>query len=248
MKKFPLIFILLGLLLLYSCKSKEDKAKDIVDNFIKQINDKKIKIEDIDFTKVSDDYKELFLRINDFYYSENRVLSLESDSDSSIIVKSMGTNINSLGQPDKICQEFTLKKRKNGDWEITNSYNVLALFLDFEIVDHQWEFYWDKQKTNILKELQEKLELKVLVPGYREYFSEYVKGKLKLINNSDYDIKGVNILIEHYDSEGKSVNTDNASVYDIIRKHGYREFDWLTGDCSKCTKQEFKINFIRESD
>jgi hypothetical protein len=88
--------------------------------------------------------------------------------------------------------------------------------------------------------------LKVLVPGHRGYFSESKEGKLKLINNSDFDLEGIKILIEHFDNEGNSVNTSNDYVSGIIRKHGYREFSWYTPECSKCEKQEFSINLLEK--
>jgi hypothetical protein len=74
-----------------------------------------------------------------------------------------------------------------------------------------------------------------------------MEGKLRIINNSDYDIQWIKILIEHFDSQGKSVNTDYKYVSDIVRKNGYREFEWLTTDCDKCVRQEFKINFVKEN-
>ena len=144
-------------------------------------------------------------------------------------------------------QEF-LVKEVNNNWRIVDSYNVLADFLDFDVVDKKWGFYWDKEKHDVLMDLQKKLVLKTVIPGHCGFFDCSIReGKLKLINNSDYDIKGVKILIEHYDKKGKSVNTDDESVYDIVRKHGSREVEWYTSECSSCAKQEFKINFIRES-
>jgi len=246
MKKFTLILLSLGLTFLYSCKSKEDTVKDIVERFMKQINDEKIQKKDLDFSSVTPHYMDIFLA-NSYYTAQTWTLVSEVESDTSMVVKSTGKTFNSAGTPTDIHQEFHLKKI-NGEWKITNSLNLLALFLDFEIVDQDWDFFWDYEKCDILKQLQDKVKLEILVPGHCGYFScENREGKLKLINNSDYDIKGVRILIEHYDSQGNSVNTDNTSVYDIIRKQGYREFDWYTSDCSKCKKQEFKINFIRES-
>lgn len=213
---------------------------------MKQINDEKVKKKDIDFSAVSSKYKDLFLE-STYFTSQTWTLVAEPESDTAIVVKSTGKTFNSFGQPVENHQEFVVKMRE-GSWKITNSYNVLAQFLDFDIVDQEWEFYWDGQKHDILLQLQDQLKLEILVPGHCGYFScENREGKLKLVNNSDYDIKGVKILIEHYDKEGNSVNTDNTSVYDIIRKHGYREFDWYTSDCSKCATQKFKINFIRES-
>lgn len=246
MKNSLVILLLIGLTSLYSCKSKEDTAKDIVENFMKQINDDKAQKATIDYSNVSNEYKALFIE-SAYYTSQTWTLVAEAESDTAIVVKSTGKTFNGSGAPVENHQEFGLKKR-NGEWKITNSYKVLEEYLDFEVVDNQWDFYWDREKHKILQELKEKLKLKILVPAHSGYFSyETRQGKLKLINDSDYDIKGVKILIEHFDSKGNSVNTDQTSVWDIIRKHGYREFDWYTSDCSQCARQEFKINFITES-
>jgi hypothetical protein len=242
MKKFIHILFFAGLTLLYSCKSKEDKAKDVVNEFLTQINDQ---------TKTLN--KELmtekfatFFKGKSYYTAEKWELTIKPENDSSIVVESKGQTHNGLGQPTELLQAFSLTN-KYGGWKIYNSFKLTADELDFEIVDTQWDFYWDRDKEDILKQLQDNLKLEILQPGYSSYFGDSKKGNLKLVNNSDYDIKGVNILIEHFDSKGNSVNTDHTSVYDIIRKHGYREFDWYTSDCSKCVKQTFKINFIRES-
>ena len=226
---------------LYSCKSREGKVEDVVKKFLTEIND--------DTKTLSQDLMTenfaVFFKGKRYYTSQDWILTVKPENDSTIIVESKGKTHNGFGQPTELLQGFVLTN-KYGKWQIYNSYNLVAEFLDFEVVDTQWNFYWDRDKDDILEELQEKLELKVLVQGYRSYYSSYAKGKLRITNNSNYDIKGVKILIEHFDSQGKSVNTDNAYVWDIIRKNGYREFEWLTGDCDKCERQEFKINFIRE--
>ena len=242
MKKTGLIILTIGLTFFYSCKSKEDKVKDIVNEFLTQINDQtKTPNKELITEKFAEFFKD-----KSYYTAEKWDLTVKPDNDSSIIVESKGHTHNGLGQPMELLQGFSLTN-KYGGWKIYNSYNLTADELDFQVVDTQWEFYWDRDKADILKDLQEKVELKILVPGYSSYYSDAKKGQLKIINNSDYDIQRVKILIEHFDSEGLSVNTSHTYVSDIIRKHGYREFDWYTGDCSKCVKQEFKINFIKES-
>ncbi len=234
--------ILVGMTFLYSCKSKEDKAKDVVNEFLTQINDQ---TKTLNNDLMTEKYASFF-KDKSFYTSEKWELTVKPENDSVLIVEAKGNTHNGFGQPTEILQAFSLTN-KFGGWKIFNSYKLTVDELDFEIVDTQWDFYWDITKYDILKQLYDNLELKEIVPAYSSYFSDSKQGKLKLINNSDYDIKGVNILIEHFDSQGNSVNTDHTSVYDIIRKHGYREFDWFTNDCSKCVKQTFKINFIRES-
>ncbi len=55
------ISIVVSIVLLCSCKSNEDKAKDAVDRFMNQINKEKQHKKDVDFSYASDDYKQLFL-------------------------------------------------------------------------------------------------------------------------------------------------------------------------------------------
>jgi len=62
--------------------------------------------------------------------------------------------------------------------------------------------------------------------------------------SADPLIRNIEVLIEHFDKDGISVNTDSKTIYDIIRSKGYREFEWYTSDCSKCNSQTFKIKFV----
>jgi hypothetical protein len=237
---YTIIFV--GLTFLYSCKSKEDTVKNVVNEFLTQINDQ---TKTLNKDLMTEKYA-AFFKDKSYYTAEKWELTVKPENDSVITVEAKGHTHNGFGQPTELLQGFSLTN-KFGGWKIFNSYKLTADELDFEIVDTQWDFYWDRDKDDILKQLQDNLELKEIVPAYGSYYSDSKQGKLKLINNSDFDIKNVKILIEHFDSQGNSVNTDHTGVYDIIRKHGYREFDWYTSDCSKCMKQTFKINFIRES-
>ena len=244
MNKYILILISLGLIFLYSCKSKEDKAKEIVNNFMKQISDKNTKKENVNFNDLSDDYKKLFIH-NYYFPSNDWTLTAEPESDTSIIVSATGKTFNGFGWPRELHQEFAVKKR-NGEWKITNSFNVLDQFINFFIVDKRWEFYWDKEKHDILEDLKKNLKIEVLVKGYSEYNSEYAKGRVKVINDSDYDINSVKILMEHFDNDGNSINTDDFIIH-AIKKHSYTEYDWIIDNCSKCVRQEFKILLTKET-
>lgn len=242
MKKITLILAFTGMIFLNSCKNREDKVKEVVNEFLTEINDN---TKTPNNNLMTENYAKFF-KGKSYYLSQNWELTVKPENDSTIIVEAKGKTHNGFGQPVENLQGFVLTN-KYGGWKIYNSFKLVADEIDFEVVDTQWDFYWDRDKDKILKQLQAKLELKVLVPGYGNYYTDSKKGNLKLINNSDYDIKGVNILIEHFDNQGKSVNTDHTYVSDIVRKHGYREFDWFTSDCAKCATQEFKINFIKES-
>lgn len=242
MKKIAIILLSIGLTFLYSCKSREDKVKDVVNEFLIEINDQTKKLN----KELMTENFASFFKGKSYYLSQNWELTVKPDNDSTILVEAKSKTHNGFGQPIEILQGFYLTN-KFGDWKIFDSYKLVADKLDFEVVDTQWDFYWDRDKDAIFKELQEKVKLEVIVPGYGSYYSDSRKGKLKLINNSDYDIQSVKILIEHFDNDGNSVNTDKEYVSNIIRKQGYREFDWYTSDCAKCYKQEFKINFVKES-
>lgn len=242
MKRLPTILILIGISLLYSCKNREDIVKSVADEFLTEINDNSKTLNNELMTKNFAD----FFSDKSYYTSQNWELTVKPDNDSTILVEARSQTHNSDGKPIEILQGLYLTNTFGG-WKIFNSFNLVEDKLDFKIVDPNWEFTWDREKADILTHLQKNIELKVLVSGYGSYYSDYVKGKLKIINNSDLDVKAIKVLIEHFDSEGNSVNTDNEYVWEIIRKKGYREFAWQTGDCGKCYRQEYAISFIRES-
>ena len=128
-----------------------------------------------------------------------------------------------------------------------DSYNFFNPTLAFEVLDNRLNSKWDIKKNNHIKKLQDSLQLLVLVPGNDSYSKDSKIGKIRLNNNSDFDLKGLKVLIEHYDNNSTSVNTQIYYVSDIVRKHSYREFEWRTYDCSQCYRQEFKINFYQEN-
>jgi hypothetical protein len=236
-------FIVLGFLVLslFSCKNKEKRVLEIVDKVLTQINDKKEG--NLDTTVFSSDYYKIF-KSNPIYSTNDWSLKFKKQNDSIFIVEANGKTHNGFGMEIKNHQEFKLVIR-DGKFKIIDSYNLIALFLNMEIVEKEWTFFWDKQKEDIINELEQNLKLEVLKKGFHKY-TDASSGELRLINNSKYDISNVEILIEHYDNEGKSVNTDTESVSEIIRANGYREFDWYTSNCRSCETQKFKIKFRRE--
>lgn len=236
-------FIIIGIVSLsfMSCQDNSEKAIEIVDKVLTQINDK---IEgNLDTTVFEPEYFDLF-KTSFIYFTNDWELKLKQQNDSIFIVESNGKTHNAFGMELKNHQEFKLAKR-DGKLQIIDTYNLIGLFLNMKVVDKEWDFYWDKQKEDIVKDLEGKLELEVVTKGHKKYSSSVV-GDLKLINNSDYDISNVEILIEHFDSDGKSVNTDTEYLSEVIRANGYREFDWYTSDCKSCSKQQFSIKFKRE--
>ena len=224
-----------------SCKDNSENAIEIVNKVLTQINDR---VEgNYDTTLFSQEYCKFFIRSLK-YGSNDWVLNLKQQSDSIFIVESNGKTHNAFGMELKNHQEFKLANR-NGELKIIDTYNLIASFLNMKVVDKEWDFYWDRQKDDIVKELEKELVLVVVKKGYKKY-SDASAGDLKLVNNSNYDISNVVILIEHFDNSGKSVNTDSKYVSEIVRARGYREFDWITFDCKSCNNQKFKIKFRRE--
>lgn len=240
MKKFLLLFVFISVL--SACKSDEDKCIAVVDEFLTTIHDR---TKTFNNDLVTEDYGK-FMSDKSYYSSKDWDLSAKQEDDTTMVVMSKTNTYNSFGRPTELIQKFALTDRYGG-WKIEETYNLIAAELDFDIVDTRWEFFWDRQKEVILEHLQENLHLEVITPGYGNQWSSSVRGNLRLVNDSELDIKWIKILIEHFDRNGVSVNTDRVYVRDYVRKGGYREFEWVTLDCANCTRQTYKINFIKES-
>lgn len=240
MRKF--LFCICVSFVLLGCKTKEDKSIAVVDEFLTEINDPLKKLNN---KLMTDRFGEEFQH-RSYYTSKKWNLVSNIENDSIIVVSSQGQTFNGYGRPVEIVQRFALTN-KYGKWQICDSYNLMNCdVLDFKIVNVDWNFFWDRKKIDILKHLQKNLILKVVVPGHHTS-SDRVEGRLKLVNNSDFDVTDITILIEHFDKNGRSVNTSHETIYDYIRKGGYREFKWHSYDCANSYKQTFKINFIREN-
>lgn len=239
---FYLFVTIIGISMLNSCSNKSDNPKNVVESFLKSVNDKTKKY---DKDLVTEKFNKFFVG-KSIYLSQNWEFTEKSIDDTTTAVEARGKTSNGFGQPVEIVQGFYLTNT-HGGWKIFNSFKLVVDDLDFKVVDKQWNFYTDMDKDYVLQQLQEKLELKVLTTASQGYSSGSLGGKLIINNNSDFDIRNVNILIEHFDFQGKSVNTDHTFVSEIIRKHASRELNWYTMNCGECEKQKFKINFIRES-
>lgn len=238
MMKF--LFVIVASVILHGCNNVENKSIAIVKEFLKDVN---TPTRQINKELLTDAFWE-DMNSGRIYTSDNWKFTSAAQNDSIVMVSAQGQTVNGFGRPIEIEQKFGLTN-KYGKWQIFESYNFIVCDdLDFKIVDTDWWFYWDRQKIKILKHLQDNLKLEVVTLGYHVYNG--VKGRLRLVNNSDYDITDIKILIEHFDSAGRSINTDHEIISDYIRKGGYREFDWYTRDCAKSYRQTFKINFLQE--
>ena len=242
MRKRNFILVCIGIILFTSCKSNEEKAMAVVNEFLIGINDP---TKNVNSNLMTENFFN-FIKDKPIYSANKWELSVKAQSDTVFIVESTGNTYNKFGTPINIVQGFSLTNEFGG-WKIFDTYNLAVDNINFKVVDDKWGFYWDREKYEILNEIKEKVELEIIADGYGSYYSDFVRGNLRVINNSEFDIKGVEILIEHFDKEGKSVNTDYANIWDVIRKNGYREFEWFTNDCHKCYSQKFKILFEKES-
>ena len=245
MKNTLLLFMVLAITLLYSCKNNEDKAVELVTRFLNETSNENFKRNKMDYSMLTSEYKHVF-DSSGYYPIKNQKISAQAETDSTMLVKSIGDATNALGETIIDQQDFLLKKR-NGDWKIDNSNNFLVDYSNFKIDDKEFNNMWDKEQAEVLYHIQENVKLEVIQSAEGSSFSESREGMLKLINNSDYDIRKVRIIIEHFDIQGKSVNTDEEIIMNVVRKHGYRDFDWYSGDCLNCYSQVFKIIFIDEN-
>lgn len=257
MKLKHLYILALLAVTLNSCQSPEDKAIKVVENFFNEVYNNgadkyngslKQSRAALNYSFVTPELEAIiknnFMNIPE---KETYKLTAEKKADDKVIVTCIGKSRGLFGNEVENNNQFVVTKI-NGEWKISDTYHVIGFNITFEVEDTQWGTYWDLKKAGILKEVMDNLKLVVINAGYRSYyFSDVLKGDLRLVNNSNYDLKGVEILIEHFDKNGVSVNTDSKTVYDIIRAKGYREFDWLTSDCSKCATQKFTIKFVEET-
>ena len=240
MRKLSLLILICYTVI--SCEKPENKVIKIVNEFLTQVNDQ---TKSVNEELLSDDFKKFFAGKN-YYVSKDWKLTVETITETKLVVEARSDTHNAMGRPVEILQAFTLTS-KYGGWLISDSYNFIVDNLAFRVADVEWDYSWDRTKYKVMEELKENLTLEVVTPGHAPYYTnDFRKGKLKLVNNSDYDLEGVRILIEHFDRSGNSVNTDYTWAGGIIRKHGYREFEWLTTDCTKCYRQTYKIYFERE--
>lgn len=254
MKKL-VILNLIFLSLLSACTSPEKNAIEIIENFYNEVYENgadkydgslKKSREVLDYSYVTEEMEQLIK--NNFMYlpeKETYQLTAEKKSEDTLVVTSIGKAPGRFGDMVEIRNQFVVSK-ENDNWKISNSYNLIGYYLNFSIEDTQWNTYWDIKKSNVLAEVMDNIELEIITNGRKGYGTS-MKGNLRLVNNSNYDVKNIEILIEHFDKNGISVNTDSEYVLETIRSKGYREFDWYTSDCASCETQEFKIKFVLET-
>lgn len=256
MKRYLILSSFFLTIALNSCQNPGKKAIEIVDHFYNEVyangadnygGSLKKSREVLDYSGVSTAMEKL-IRNNFLGIPEKGTyrLTTEQKSDNNVIVTSIGKAPGLFGIVVETRNQFSVTKI-SGQWKIDDSFGLIGLFLNFSIEDTQWNTYWDIKKSKILKEVMDSLKLEIVKAGSKNYYGDAMEGNLRIVNSSSYDLKDLEILIEHFDRNGKSVNTDDKFVFDIIRSKGYREFDWYTSDCENCYSQKFQIKFVRET-
>lgn len=254
MKRLIIINLVL-ISLLNSCTTSENNAIEIVTNFYNEVYENgadkycgslKKSREVLNYSYVTEEMKNL-IKNNFLYIPEKGTyeVTAEKKSEDTVIVTSIGKGNGIFGNIIEVRNQFVIAK-VSGNWKISDSYNLIGYYLNFSVEDTQWQSYWDIKKSNILTEVINSLNLEIITTGEKAYKTS-MRGDLRLVNKSKYDIKNIEILIEHFDKDGVSVNTDNVYVNSVIRSDGYREFDWYTTDCASCITQTFKIKFVLET-
>ncbi|WP_165872270.1 hypothetical protein [uncultured Tenacibaculum sp.] len=161
------------------------------------------------------------------------------------MLTSIGKVKNILGFDIEIKRKFLIKKIDKRK-KIVNSQDLISFNLNFKVEHKKWDYLWDLQKNEIINDITKNLKLEVVSSDKEPLSNNLQEGKLKIVNNSDYDVKNIEIVIDHFDADGISVNTDVRVIKDIIRSKGYREFNWSSYDCSKCVSQKYKVNFFED--
>jgi len=246
MKK--LIFFIF-LFILSGCSNPIEDSKDVVNSFLISVNSSKA----IDESIVTDEYMKL-LGDRKYYVIDNWLLEVDESQnfhdisipEPSFVVTAKGVSKNGFGMDLSVTQLFNTII-DDGKIRIINSKDFIAFDdLAFTIKDPAWENYWDSDKLEIIEFVKNNIKLSIIKEAYFEKYSDStIHGRLKIENNSSYEISDIAIEIDHYDDEDKSVNSETEYVYDSIKPKGYREFDWITLDCNKCKRQEYEIKFVK---
>lgn len=136
--------------ILHEANNEHEQVCSVVNEFLIQINDKTKTVDKSILHHQFDSIRQSF----PIYTSSEWELRASKENDSTYVVESIGNTFDGKGRPRKITQNFAVVRKKEG-WEIFNSYNFMALNLDFKIVDTDWDFYWDMNKYSRLKNLKD---------------------------------------------------------------------------------------------
>jgi hypothetical protein len=235
----------------YQNPSQEDKYADddlnkaviIANIFMRSVYESSVeKVDSLltgDYAEIQRNYKNrLSRKVNpDFNFEAKRI------DGEKIIVDAIGQSQSVLGSASFL-QKIILKKI-NDNWKIDDSYNLIHVTPNFSIEGIRNAF--DSEKIQIIKDVEKNMSFEILQSGQkRKYSDDVIAGKLRIYNNTEYDIKSLDLTIEHFDYSGSSVNTDNITVYEVIKSKGYKDEDWSTFDCGNCVRQEIKFDLYKK--
>jgi hypothetical protein len=241
MKKLLLPTLLLIAHLCFSSSVEED-LKMKVEKFLIELNSDTLKLDTAVFAPK---YYSLFKKRNHREITK-WTLTFKNVSDSNnVIIVSYKRYNQYYGEMNSECG-FVFFKIKD-QWLITDSYDFLIEEkINFKIEGEKVKGLWDRYKTEEITSITQLLKLEVIEePIPYEIDKNSIKGKLKLTNNSKYDISEITILIEHFDKNGKSSSTSKKYLFDTIKSGGYKIFDWSTFDCYNCNTRKYKILFYK---
>lgn len=248
MKNYFHKYLFILLYVLSSCSKPTDEAIKLVELFFNEnyINDKiygehdesiKKSLKNVDFSYLSPEMEKL---VRNHYLSLPDIgtykLSAEKKSKTSVIVTSIGKTNGFIGNVN-LRHQFLISKI-NGEWRIADSYNLISFSILVKSDD--WNTLWDVEKSIIHSEVIENLKLEIITHGYNSV-QDFRHGKLRIVNNSNYEIDNLMIQIEHFDINEISVRNNKTYVSDVIRKNSYREVEWISDDCNKCYREKFTI-------
>jgi hypothetical protein len=233
-----IFYILFFSLTIISCEQNSSEAENIVNKLLVDMNSL-----DNPFSKstVSQNF-DLLLNKVPTASTEKWKLSSEKRENGNIIVTSSSRSTNVMGIERDMLQKFEVKNNK-----IINSEYFFVPQYDFEIVLNDWDTMWDLEKIKAYENVEENVKITSRSPAIRSYANS-LEGNFKIENNSNYDIKNLNIMIEHFQRDGTQIKTDNSSITGILRKNGKQKVIWFTTNCESCDKFKLKIIFKNKNE
>lgn len=233
------IFYILFLSLTFvSCEQSTSEAENIVDKLLVDMNSL-----DNQFSKstVSEEFALLLNKIPTAH-TEKWKLTSEKRENGNVIVTSTSRSTNLMGIETDMIQKFEVKDNK-----IINSDFFFLPEYAFEIVLNDWDTMWDLEKIKAFKNVEENVKIISKSSANKSYLNS-LEGDFKIENNSNYDIRDLEIMIEHFENDGTQIKTHNSSIAGILRKNGKQKVKWFTTNCESCDEFKLKIIFKTENE
>jgi hypothetical protein len=237
--KLVVTIVILGIcsLIFTVYQSDGKEAARVVDTFLTRLNNTVVADYDLsgfsyEYSKNCDGYTWKFAQI-----PEGWELEVSQGDDATYIV-------DATWPLQGIRKRFKLASSAD-KLKIIDTYKVLDFSPSMVVIDEQWDLYWDKRIGSAIKEIEASISVWIIGKSY--YSKEGVYGGVELVNDSTYDLSEVQIMVDHRNFEGKSINTDIELLPGIIKASGHRRFTWYTPGCKKCVKQYFSFKFRAHS-